>query len=69
MTSQQKGYRIRREIERLDLLAYELEHGTSRPETFERLIQVGEELQTLGEEFLSSPILPSETPPSTMAAL
>lgn len=62
MTARDRVTKVRREIEHLDNIAHELEVGELRPELFERLIASGERIEVLGEEMLSSSVLPSDAP-------
>jgi hypothetical protein len=62
MTHSKRAHLIRRQIESLDNLAHEFEYGNPLTDAHERLIVIGETLQSLGEEFISTPLLPSESP-------
>jgi hypothetical protein len=60
MTAREQVTKVRREIEHLDSIAHELEVGRLSPELIDRLIASGERIEVLGEELLSSPLLPSD---------
>jgi hypothetical protein len=62
MTHSKRAHLIRREIESLDNLAHEFECGNPQTDAHDRLILIGETLQSLGEELISTPLLSSKFP-------